>query len=568
MVIQPIVDIAEICSRKGMVDVIASPGSRCAPLTLAFARHPDISVRSISDERTAAFTALGMAQRDKHVVGLVCTSGSAVYNYAPAVAEAFFQQIPLLIFTADRPPEWIDQYDGQTIHQSGIYGTHVKKSFNLPVDFSHKDAQWHINRIINEGFNLAQDNPMGPVHINVPIRTPFYPLPEEKIVFNKQVRIVEKLHFHHEISMQRLGELADKLGSFNKILVVPGQDNYDENLVEVIDKFCDKYQSPIVTDIISNLQSCHHAIYHQDAFLEAINNEMALTIQPQLLITFGKSIISKHLKLFLRQNPAIEHWHLQAHGEVADTYQSLTTILKMDTLTFFKRLGEGAAENTSNYLNQWKKLDTLFNSFNTSNLIQSEFNEFSAVNEVLNAVPNHSLLHLANSMAVRYANFIGLKQKEVEVFCNRGTSGIDGSVSTALGSALKSDKPVMLITGDMAFFYDRNAFWQQELPENLTIILMNNHAGGIFGLIDGPDKLPELSQFFETSQTLNASALVEEYKLDYQLVNSMQVLKTTLNSDFMDKKGLKILEVETDKKVNKKFYALFKTEMVKLYQKL
>ena len=172
---QAVYNIAEICARHGITDVVLSPGSRSAPLTLAFARHPELTVRVVPDERAAAFIGLGIAQAQRRAVALVCTSGTAGLNYAPAVAEAFFQQIPLLIFTADRPPEWIDQLEGQTIRQHNLYGAHAKGAFEFPVETSHPDAKWHSARIINEAINLAQAAPAGPVQVNVPLREQFYP---------------------------------------------------------------------------------------------------------------------------------------------------------------------------------------------------------------------------------------------------------------------------------------------------------------------------------------------------------------------------------------------------------
>ncbi|MBC8082789.1 MAG: 2-succinyl-5-enolpyruvyl-6-hydroxy-3-cyclohexene-1-carboxylic-acid synthase, partial [Hymenobacter sp.] len=186
---QAIHNIAEICARHGITDVVLSPGSRSAPLTLAFARHPALTVRVVPDERAAAFIALGMAQAQRRVVVLVCTSGTAGLNYAPAVAEAYFQQIPLVIFTADRPPEWIDQLDGQTVRQHNLYGAHAKGAFEFPVDTSHADAKWHSARLINEAINLAQAAPAGPVQVNVPLREPFYPKAGEEIRYEQDVKI-------------------------------------------------------------------------------------------------------------------------------------------------------------------------------------------------------------------------------------------------------------------------------------------------------------------------------------------------------------------------------------------
>ena len=184
MILPQITHLVSICAKSGISQAILSPGSRCAPLTLAFIRHPTIHCRTISDERSAAFMALGMAQQLNKPVVLVCTSGSAALNYGPAIAEAFYQQVPLLVLTADRPAEWIDQWDGQTIRQQNVYGQHVKGSFSFPDDASLPDKLWHAKRIVKEALVLAKTFPYGPVHINVPLREPFYPLPQETYHFD------------------------------------------------------------------------------------------------------------------------------------------------------------------------------------------------------------------------------------------------------------------------------------------------------------------------------------------------------------------------------------------------
>ena len=192
MILQPVVNIAEICARKGVENVVLSPGSRCAPLTIAFARHPKLTVRTVSDERAAAFIALGMAQTTGKPTVLICTSGTAALNYAPAVAEAFFLQVPLLVLTADRPPEWIDQLDGQTIRQQQVYGQHIKRSFDFPVALENPDAVWHTERMVSEALNEAVAYPAGPVHINVPLREPFYPADGENLQYGTEVKVIEE----------------------------------------------------------------------------------------------------------------------------------------------------------------------------------------------------------------------------------------------------------------------------------------------------------------------------------------------------------------------------------------
>ncbi len=568
MILQPLVDIAEICARKKVSEVILSPGSRCAPLTLAFSRHPAIRVRTVSDERSAAFIGVGMAQMSGAPVALVCTSGSAALNYAPAVAEAFFLQVPLLLLTADRPPEWIDQQDGQTIRQSHVYGKHVKKSFDLPVDYSHPDASWQINRVVNEAINLSRCYPQGPVHINVPIREPFYPEEHENINYSQDVRIINQ-HFSQNLTAGHLKEtLFQKLGSFRKILIVAGQEKYDAAFADMLQPFAAAWHIPVVADIISNCQLPDNGIKHQDAFLGIDNEELLSKLAPDLLISFGKSVISKQLKLFLRKYHPAEHWHIQPGGAVADTFQSLTDIIQLAPSVFFKTwqtLPSPNLEEQKTFLNEWKAIDRKVGQSYMTQFSDSDFSEFSAVKTVLEALPADSILHLANSMPVRYANYLGIQDRAIAVFANRGTSGIDGSVSTAIGCALSTDKLVTLITGDMAFFYDRNAFWNNYLPANLRVIILNNHGGGIFGLIKGPDRQPELEERFETYQPLRAENLCEEFDIAYTRCHDFLSLQEQISGFYDMENRAKILEIETEKAINKKFFTNFKHTINSIY---
>jgi 2-succinyl-5-enolpyruvyl-6-hydroxy-3-cyclohexene-1-carboxylate synthase len=568
-ILQPIVNIAEICARHHLKQVVLSPGSRCAPLTIAFVRHPQIQTRSISDERSAAFIALGMAQRIGETVGLVCTSGTAVLNYAPAVAEAFFQQIPLLIFTADRPAEWIAQQDGQTIYQRSIYGRHVKESYELPSDYTHPDAVWHTERIINEALQLTQIAPKGPVHVNVPIREPFYPTADETVVFDHQVRFIERLSEERVLSGTQWAELIQVWENSDKKLIVGGQYPYDLALLNALKPFPARFSTPIVGDLISNLHTLPDAIRHQDVFLSHLAPAEPAALQPDLLITYGQSVLSKHLKLFLRKYRPYQHWHIQADGPVADPFQTLTRIIPLEPLHFFRQLSchpdfqrllqlEKMALNTD-YYRRWQNQNRKAEHFLGQFFDQQPFNEFSAVNRVLQALPENSLLHLANSMPVRYANLLSLLSgKNIEVYANRGTSGIDGSTSTAVGSALTTDLPVVLITGDVAFFYDRNALWNNHLPANLRIVLLNNHGGNIFRLLDGPSRQPELDDYFETKQTLNASNTAADAGMAYFSCENGKALEEMLPQFICVKDRGAILEITTDGKVNASVFAAYK----------
>jgi 2-succinyl-5-enolpyruvyl-6-hydroxy-3-cyclohexene-1-carboxylate synthase len=555
---QAVYNIAEICYQKHVRQFILSPGSRCAPLTISLVRHKGIHTRTISDERSAAFIALGIAQQTKQTVGLVCTSGSAAYNYAPAVAEAFYQQIPLLILTADRPPEWIDQLDGQTIRQASIYGSHIKHSYNFPADLSHPGAVWHAERILSEAINLSQEFPQGPVHINIPLREPFYP--EKEIVFNTEVKIIQQVSGQKSLRSSEWNDLLVEYKKHKKVLIICGQHPLDEKLIEELNTVSEKNHIPVIGDIISNI-STKHSINHHDAILATSNIDQINNLVPNLIITFGKSVISKSLKTFLRKNKAKAHWHIQPNGIVADTYQSLTHSIHCEPLLFFEKIMTSEWKKESDYQNFWstnekqaeQKVRTYFKEENT-------FTEFAAMEVVFNKLPKDSILHLANSMPVRYANYLSSKgmNNGIEVFGNRGTSGIDGTISTGFGAALSTHKIVTVITGDLAFFYDRNAWWNNYNPSNLRVILLNNHGGGIFRMIDGPANQPELVEYFETKQNLKAENTAKDFNLDYFFCTEKNTLLDTLNNFFERSERAKILEVETNSTSNTEAFKRFK----------
>ncbi|UII23929.1 2-succinyl-5-enolpyruvyl-6-hydroxy-3-cyclohexene-1-carboxylic-acid synthase [Fulvivirga ligni] len=564
MNLTPIYNIAEICSQLGITQAILSPGSRCAPLTVAFARHPEITTRTISDERSAAFIALGLAQKTKQPTVLVCTSGSAAYNYAPAVAEAYFQQIPLLIITADRPPEWIDQLDGQTIRQQNIYGNHIKKGYQFPIELEHKDAQWHAYRIVSEAINLSKSFPHGPVHLNIPFREPFYPTADEEAVYEKDIKVIHNIASTPTLGDQVINDITNSWHQFNHILIVGGQGDKNIAINTSLTQIIKEKKIPVVGDIISNLHDVEDIIKRSDIFLGQDKNGLHESLQPDLLITFGKSTISKNLKLLLRNYKPTGHWHIQPEGEVADTYQSLTKIIRCSAEEFFKHIADIQAEadfhnqKQENFFYLWQIEER-----KTKRLLETFFptetwGEFECIKETIERLPENSDLHLANSMAVRYANFVSVSTPEVEVFANRGTSGIDGSNSTAVGHCLASDKLQVLITGDLAFFYDRNAFWNNYDISKLRILLLNNHSGGIFRIINGPSRLPELEEYFETKQPLTAKLLCQEFGFEYLHCDKKTKFNNYLKAFFEDDGLAKILEIESDSATNTEILKQFK----------
>ncbi len=566
---QPVYDIAAICANHGIKQAVICPGSRSAPLLLGFTRHPDIECFTFSDERSAAFVALGLAQSSGKAVALICTSGTATYNFAPAVAEAFYSQVPLLVITADRPPEWIDQFDGQTISQKNIYGKHVKSAYNFPSDFSHNDVNWHGQRLVNEAIIHSITSPQGPVHINVPLREPLYYEGQQKINFSKYLHIFKVNPINTILSDSAFDSLKAEWEQYQHVLLVVGQMQTNPELTEAIKTFSKKHSVPVVADIISNQHNIPEVINYQDLFLGQGNEAKLKSLQPDLLITIGQSVISKNLKAFLRKHRAKAHWHIQTAGNFTDTFQQLSRIIYSDSTALLNKLSSIETKEAfnkqkqENYHKLWqieqRSLSRITNSF----FPQEELNELELVNEVLKEIPDGAALHLANSMSVRYANFLGLSNEKanVKVWSNRGTSGIDGCTSTVVGHAINNKTLQVLITGDMAFFYDRNAFWHNYPLNNLRIILLNNHGSLIFGLLDGPSALPEFEEFFETRQMLTAKSLATEFGIEYLQLDNKRKLRNLMKDFFDLSGGNKILELETSTKTNKRIFEALKSKI-------
>jgi 2-succinyl-5-enolpyruvyl-6-hydroxy-3-cyclohexene-1-carboxylate synthase len=559
---QAIRDIAQLCFQAGIRKFVISPGSRSAPLTLAVARHSGLETTVVPDERSAGFIALGMAQATGQPVGLICTSGTAAYNYAPAVAEAYFLQIPLLILTADRPPEWIGQLDGQTIFQQELFGKHVKAFYQLPDSFANLDQVWHVHRQVNEAISVTQSGVPGPVHLNVPFREPFYPVANTPWNY-RELPPYEVWEGNNQLSAKHWQTLATDWERYNRKLIVAGQAWPDTNFTDNIGKLARIEKIPLLADLLSNLHSLDGAIRQHDSFL--LNREAWADLQPDLLITYGNSVISKSVKQFLRAKPAVTHWHIQAEGLVADPFQSVKRIIRMQPAEFFMQLLNrhirSVDQTQAQYRKKWFQLEEDARQ-RIPDWMQQDINwsELVAVYYLLQNIEENAVLHVANSTSVRYASWVGLpaKLRNLSLYANRGTSGIDGCTSTALGYAMCTQRPVYLITGDVAFFYDRNAFWGHRVPRNLKVILLNNHAGGIFRLINGPAQQAELEEFFETEQPLNAKHLAEESEIKYFYCENKDTFKNSL-SDFIAYENTAILELRTDSKNNAEHFKNFKS---------
>jgi 2-succinyl-5-enolpyruvyl-6-hydroxy-3-cyclohexene-1-carboxylate synthase len=560
-------DIINILKQHNVSDVVLSPGSRSAPLTLSFARHNGFRKYIIPDERSAGYVALGIALAKNNPVILICTSGTAAINLSPAIAEAFYQRIPLIVLTADRPIEWIGQGDGQAIQQSGLYGKNIKWSSDVPVDLENPDSLWHAGRLISEAVIQSRVSPSGPVHLNFPFREPLYPDYLNESPISKSLKSISITQTKPEITEKEWLELKTAWNSSSKTLIIAGQDNYDHNLCNILNKAVTYFETPVLCDITANLNGMGYPfIYQYDLFINPGQRKCQEDLKADLVISFGNSILSKNLKKLVRgQNPS-HHWHIDESGMVTDTFQSLTKILKISAGDFFdKILTKFNKTGNGSYAETWSEKERQANKIQKGFFPVNEFTELEAVKIIHGKIDFECNLHLANSLPVRLASYSGLRNSNIRVFSNRGTSGIDGCTSTAVGVSLTSDKTNILITGDMAFFYDRNALWHNQDISNLRIILLNNHGGGIFRSLDGPAGLPELEEYFETRQNLSAENTARDFNMEYFQANDKITLTMILPDFFRLKGSPAILEIQTDTKKNAKIFSLLKDEIQKIW---
>jgi 2-succinyl-5-enolpyruvyl-6-hydroxy-3-cyclohexene-1-carboxylate synthase len=529
-----IIELVDSLYQQGVNEAVICPGSRNAPLMIALTRHGGFKCYSIADERSAGFFGLGIALKTGRPVVICCTSGSAGLNFAPAVVEAFFQEVPLIVLTADRPKEWIGQWDGQTIYQENLFGKHAKAFFDFETDDCSAAPL------------TALAEPKGPVQINVPISEPFYPEPGFILENSSAIFQNETLAKHKAQSTKNKVDFAyfnQAIASAEKILVTVGQME-DNSIFETLSA----YGIPVIGDATSN---CGSTIGHD---LLLADESMWPVLQPDLHIHFGKSFVSKRIKQFLRTHKPKQSWliHPNPIGR-PDPFLCLTDVVNTDSNSFME-----GAEWSSKTWNSWNsaKIDSKQTEF----FANPSWTELHLYNQVTEAIEQKEAeVHIANSLAVRYINWTLAKFIKTEVYSNRGTSGIDGCLSTAVGAAQKTDKLCISIIGDVAFQYDRNALWNHYIPANLRIIVFNNGGGGIFRNLDGAKDLPELDEFMETRQGFTAENTAKDAGINYFSASNPSELD--LNA-FLHNQGPALLEIHTNSIENaaelKKYMALFK----------
>lgn len=524
----------------GINQIVLSPGSRNAPLIQTFTQDSFFKCHTIVDERNAAFYALGIIQCLRQPVVICCTSGSALLNYAPAVSEAFYQQLPLIIISADRSPEWIGQMDGQTLPQPNAFRNLVKKSINLPEIKTETD-EWYCNRILNEALITSTSNAQGPIHINIPIYEPLFDYSE------KQLPSVRRIQYA-EIEKNVLTEsYIKRWNNLPKRIIVVGQHHHSDKLIKILEELVRKTNCIVLSENISNCVSPLF-ISNFDALLYAIKDEDKKAYSPDLVITIGGHIVSKRLKHFLRQYKPTNHWLINNSGEIADLFQSLTDVLETDAINFIEALLKESVNNNSDYFELWNTTSKRIDAPSST----TPFSDISVVGDFLKHLPNNTTLHLANSSSIRNVQLYP-QNRTVEIFCNRGVNGIESALPTAIGFASVYDEPVYLIVGDLSFFYGVGALWNMEHIKNLRILLINNGGGGIFHLLPGLNQSESLENHVAAGHKTSAQKWALAAGLKYLSASNKNDLNNHLK-EFTQETPLGcsiLLEVFTDMETSK-----------------
>ena len=570
MIKYPIIPVAQTlilsCLKFDFFDVVISPGSRNVPLAIGFASNKKFKCYSIVDERSAAFFALGLSQKSKKPTILICTSGSALLNYYPAVAEAYYSEIPLIILSADRPEYKINIGDGQTINQSNVFEKNILYSNSLKQDCSHateeiiksnlqkivndkadyskieklqKSIQKNNEEIIEIAFNLSI-NKMQPVHLNVPMEEPLYEFNDSPSISVKVKKKTEK-----KPSLTDLDNFYKAINKASKIMILIGVSDGNILSKKSIQKINSCSSIIVMKEHTSNVfnESFISNIDRLIGPIELQSNSDSLfdELSPEIVISLGGMIVSKKIKSFLRNYKPRKHFHI-GNNISKDSFYSGVEHINITANKFFENIDLNKSD--SKYFEKWNQLDCSKLDLHNRYMKVINFSDLKVFEILTNWIPKKYNIQVANSTPIRYFQLFDLKNKNM-MFANRGTSGIDGSTSTAIGSSVQNDSPVLLVTGDLSFFYDVNALWNNHIPKNFRIIIINNSGGGIFKILPGFKENNLFSEFIETQHNLSARLIAKMFNFNYTRVSTKFGLNLYLRTFFKNSKKPKILEIKT-----------------------
>lgn len=535
--------LCDLLADYGVKELVVSPGSRNAPMIVALERSRAFRLHVVIDERSAAFAALGMSIASAQPVGLLCTSGTAMLNYGPALAEAYYRRVPLIAITADRPAAWIDQDDSQTIRQPGVYANYIRASIDVSEnEYAGPDGPWWMNRCLNDVLSSALGPVRGPVHINLQLDTPLVPVTDETSprVRGSRIGVCSLIN-----AKPRLPEwLCMEAKKSSRILIIAGFMQPDDELKTLLENLVAKHDVALLVEAQSNL-AIEHAVSNIDATLKALGKQRDEML-PDLVISLGGSLLSRFVKDWLRTAPTtMKHWSVGLHDNAVDCFKHLTQRIEVPAKEFVRAFCDLSPVGSPGYAAAWKEASRTAAQMARDFAASAPWSDFQAFHELMQGAPEGWNLQLSNGTPVRYAQLFDYS-KFASVHCNRGVSGIDGCTSTAVGFASDSQNPTLLISGDMSASYDLGAFALEMMPPTFRMVVINNGGGGIFRFIATSRELPERERYFAARPRLPLEDICRGYSLDYLRAESAAELQAVLPEFFnLSSARAAVLEIVT-----------------------
>ncbi len=533
---------------------VISPGSRSTPLAMLLEENENICTYLQVDERSAAFFALGIAKATQKPVALLCTSGTAAANYYPAVVEAYHARVPLLVLTADRPHELRDIGAPQAMNQLQLYGNFAKEFIELALPEATEKMFHYVRMTVARALVSATHTPAGPVHINVPLREPLLPnlLLENLWEHGRLNGDAHRRVVKGETSLQQIDEFVDLFSIYEKGVIICGEGV--ENSKDEIISFAEATGYPIIADPLSGLRSGTHkkefVIDCYDTFLRG--EQTALSLQPDVIVRFGAMPVSKAMYQWLNMQAQARSLVVEEGSSWRDYTLLTSEKIICHEKSFCEEISRKITKRAkTSWLEEWRSM----NNWTKEKLAKANnhegFFEGKVVQEIQKLLPESSIFFVGNSMPIRDVDtFFTTDEKNVRIFANRGVNGIDGVVSTALGTSITGE-PLLLLIGDLSFFHDMNGLLSAKLHDiNVTIVLVNNDGGGIFSFLPQRKEEKHFESLFGTPLSLDYEYAVKMYGGTFHRVTDWNDFGEKVTNSFAEK-GLKVIEVVTDREENR-----------------
>lgn len=546
--------VAELYS-TGVTDVVVSPGSRSTPMAMVMAEHPELKVHIHVDERSAAFFALGIAKATNRPVAILCTSGTAAANYFPAIVEARYSRVPLIVLTADRPHELREVGAPQAIDQLHLYGKHVKWFAEMALPEDTDEMIRYARTVCARATAIGTAAPSGPVHLNFPFREPLIPrLDENLFQLSERPKGYVKVH-NGDLAIEDgvFEEIAEKLKGKERGLIVCGNLT-DDKFTDAVTQLSASLNYPILADPLSQLRSGLHSheniIESYDTFLR--NEDAKAFLKPDVVIRFGAMPISKALTIFLKENQTADQYVVDGGGGWRDPASLSTDMIFCNEALFCEKLVSlSTNEASSAFIKNWRNLNELTKTTMKQVRDITVLSEGRLFYQLTDLLPEGATLFVGNSMPIRdLDSFFHNNGKNIRVMANRGANGIDGTVSTALGAALYSQS-MYLVLGDLTFFHDLNGLIAAKLYNiDIHIILVNNNGGGIFSFLPQSEHPKNFELLFGTPLNIEFEHAVRMFNGNFTKIQNWDHFAVEMNQS-VEQSGINVYEIVTNREKNR-----------------